>query len=311
METTAPTIEQFFTVIGVIFTIAAFFVGVAQLWVAIYPAWQEYNNRQILNKKLRIGAFDKAIIERATKYYIRPKCSNVDPAQEVELRHALMATREDLFKKVDDFIVNDVSRRHLLVLADSGIGKTSFVLNYYAYNAEKPKSRRYQIALVSLGGSSAEELISQIPDKDATVIFLDALDEDRKAISDHRGRIHDLMELCKDFKKIIITCRTQFFPRGEEIPKETGILKLGPRSAGEKSIYEFWKLYLSPFDDSDIKKYIHKRYPFWMKGKRQKALTIAQKIPMLTVRPMLLSHIPDIIESNIEITYLSLEFKVP
>jgi hypothetical protein len=221
----------------------------------------------------------------------------------VELRHALMATREDLFKKVDDFIANDISRRHLLVLADSGIGKTSFVLNYYAYNDEKSKSRRHQIALVSLGGTSIEEIISQIPNKDDTVIFLDALDEDRKAISDHKERIHDLLELCKDFKKIIITCRTQFFPRGEEIPKETGILKLGPRGAGEKSIYEFWKLYLSPFDDKDIKKYIYKRYPFWMKGKRQKALTIAQKIPMLTVRPMLLSHIPDIIESNIEIIY--------
>jgi hypothetical protein len=59
MELTVPTIEQFFTVVGVFFTVAAFFVGIAQLWVAIYPSWQEYNNRQILNKKLRAGTLIK------------------------------------------------------------------------------------------------------------------------------------------------------------------------------------------------------------------------------------------------------------
>ena len=109
------------------------------------------------------------------------------------------------------------------------------------------------------------------------------------------------MDQCRKFKKIIITCRTQFFPKGEEIPSETGVLKLGPRKASEKGMYEFWKLYLSPFDDEEVKKYIRKRYPFWMNDKRQKALKLSQKIPMLAVRPMLLAHIPDIIDSKVNI----------
>lgn len=294
---------ELITVISLLCTIGMFLIAIPQVWAVIYPLWLERQNQKTLNEKFSRGPYDRATIERATKYYIRPKCSNIDPAQEQELRHALMATREDLFEKVDYFIAQDVSHRHLLILADSGMGKTSFVLNYYAYNSHKSTKTRCQIALVPLGIKNVDELIDQIPNKDEFVLFLDALDEDKKAIADHHERIAYLMDKSSDFKKIIITCRTQFFSRSEEIPNETGILKLGPRKAGEKGTYAFWKLYLSPFDDNDIKKYIYKRYSFWMRDKRKKALRIAQKISLLAIRPMLLAHIPDIIAKESEILY--------
>ena len=53
------------------------------------------------------------------------------------------------------------------------------------------------------------------------------------------------MEACEDYRKVIVTCRTQFFPKDEEIPRETGIVRVGPRKAGESASYEFWKLYLA------------------------------------------------------------------
>ena len=123
--------------------------------------------------------------------------------------------------------------------------------------------------------SDADELIKNIPDQEGTILFLDALDEDTKAITDHRQRIRELMDACYKFKRVILTCRTQFFPRDEEIPIDTGIVRLGPRQAGDKGTYEFWKLYLSPFDDSDVTLYIKKRYPLWHYARRQKALDIA------------------------------------
>ena len=52
-------------------------------------------------------------------------------------------------------------------------------------------------------------------------VFLDALDEDTKAIADHKERISELMQLAKKFKRVIISCRTQFFLKDEEIPIET------------------------------------------------------------------------------------------
>src|SRR5690606_23496512 len=122
-----------------------------------------------------------------------------------------------------------------------------------------------------------------------------------EAIKGHRERLFNLMEQCKKFKKVIITCRTQFFPKAEEIPVETGIIKFGPQKAGDKGVYEFWKLYLSPFDDDDVKNYLKKKYPLWKYSERKKALEIAIKIPNLSVRPMLLAYIPDILDSKKDI----------
>jgi hypothetical protein len=269
----------------------------------LYSTFKEFKDRKILTEKLSRGAYDKETIQQSTKYYISPKCSNIDPAQEEEIRQALMATRESLFKKIDDFLDDhDSSKRHLLILADSGTGKTSFVLNYYAHNLRRSRNKSQNLFLVPLGLKDADTQISEYENKNETVIFLDALDEDTKAIEDHRTRIRHLMDACRDYKRVIITCRTQFFPNDEEMPVETGIARVGPRKAGEKGVYEFWKLYLSPFDDNDIDLYLQKRFPFWLSSKRKKAKELAYRIKSLSVRPMLLAHIPDVIESGHKIT---------
>jgi hypothetical protein len=256
-----------------------------------------------LTDEMHFGPYTRDTIVSSAHHYIRPKCSNIDPTNEREIRHALVATREDLFDIVDNFLNSDDCARHLLILADSGTGKTSFMLAYYAYNARKPKNKRHNIVLVPLGARNSDELIEQISDKCNNHIFLDALDEDVAAIHDHSKRILDLMQKCASFRKVILTCRTQFFPKDDEIPVETGILRHGPRKAGERGVYEFWKLYLSPFDDDDVNSYLRKRYPIWKYSSRRKARSIAIAIPLLSVRPMLLAHIPDIVASNLQIEH--------
>jgi predicted NACHT family NTPase len=109
----------------------------------------EARNRQILMARISQGSYDKETILQSTQFYISPKCSNIDPAQEEEVRQALMATRESLFEKIDYFIDHGSSKRHLLILADSGTGKTSFVLNYYAYSLRRRKRKAANLFLVS------------------------------------------------------------------------------------------------------------------------------------------------------------------
>jgi hypothetical protein len=116
--------------------------------------------------------------------------------------------------------------------------------------------------VVPLGIPDADEYVAKIPDQQNTVIFLDAFDEDTKAIKDHRQRLLELMHACRHFKRVLITCRTQFFPRAEEIPRETGLARVGPRKAGEGATYEFWKLYLAPLNDDQVNAFLRKRYPF-------------------------------------------------
>jgi formylglycine-generating enzyme required for sulfatase activity len=241
--------------------------------------------------------FEPETIENATKYYIEPFCSNMDPAQEEEPGNIFAPNKGKLFSAVDDYLSKD-SRRYLLILADSGMGKTSFFLNYYARNLKRAKRKQRQIAIIPLSIKDPDVFIEKIENKSETILFLDAFDEDTLAIVDHRERIRELMNKCNHFKQVVITCRTQFFPKDEEIPKEVdGIIKVGPRKAGEGSAYEFYKIYLSPLTDQQVSKYLKRYYP-WQFKKRQRAFEIVKKIPNLKVRPMLLSYIPDIIEAD-------------
>src|SRR5688500_12339068 len=81
----------------------------AQLWAALVPLRTQRKREVFLNEQLSRGPYDKGTIEQSTRYYINPKCSNIDPAQEQELRHALVATQEKLFDKVDYFLDQESS----------------------------------------------------------------------------------------------------------------------------------------------------------------------------------------------------------
>jgi len=286
-------------------------VAVVSLLVAMAGAFFEFfgfrsyrqqrRTQKLLEKSFGSELYGPETIERSTRYYIPPNCSSVDPAQEAEIRR-VMPTEEKLFEKIDKYLTRDESGRHLLLLADSGMGKSSFVLNCYARNQQRRKSRRQRLAVVPLGIPDADDYIAKIDDQPHTVIFLDAFDEDTKAIKDHRQRLLELMHACRKFKRVLITCRTQFFPSDEEIPRETGIARVGPRKAGEEAKYEFWKLYLSPLDDEQVEAFLRKRYR-WPFGKRQQARALVKKIPLLSARPMLLAYIPDLLESGAKIEY--------
>ncbi|HET7233696.1 MAG TPA: hypothetical protein VFJ16_27045, partial [Longimicrobium sp.] len=194
--------------------------------------------------------------------------------------------------------------RHMVVLADSGMGKSALLSNYYARNLKRSALRRHKIAIVHLGLPDADERIRQIKKPEATALFLDAFDEDTRAVVDHRARIGELLQLASKFRRLLITSRTQFFPADEEIPQSTGLLKTGARGT-ESATYEFRKLYLAPFRDSMVRKYLRKRFPGLRRVARRKAWKLVQKVPLMSVRPMLLTHIPDLIDSqrSLQTTY--------
>jgi hypothetical protein len=101
----------------------------------------------------------------------------------------------------------------------------------------------------------------------------------------------------------LITCRTQFFPREEEIPRETGIIRVGVTAAGESREYLFYKLYLSPFSNEQVQAYLKRRFSIWKLHQRHRARVIVQKIPDLTARPMLLAHIREVLRSGKNFQY--------
>lgn len=72
---------------------------------------------------------------------------------------------------------------------------------------------------------------------------------------------------------------------------------------GEKKVYEFFRQYLVPFNDSQVEKFLRKRYTLLQWRQRKKARQLVRKIPLLSIRPMLLTYIPDLIDSEEQIEY--------
>ena len=108
----------------------------------------------------------------------------------------------------------------------------------------------------------------------------------------------ELVGLTKNFRKVVITSRTQFFPNEEEIPGEIRVPKPGTDKPG---FHRFRVMYVSPFDRKDIESFIAKKYRGRgpkTKEKRKKAQQIVERSPKLMVRPMLLSNIDDFIEDE-------------
>jgi hypothetical protein len=129
-------------------------------------------------------------------------------------------------------------------------------------------------------------------------LFLDALDEDPAAIQSLPERLSAILRLTRDFRTVLISCRTQFFSTDTEMPRKTGIMTFGPLAVGEQRELEFYKLYLSPFDDFQIAHYLRLRYPLWQQPKRAAARQLVAQLADLTARPMILAHIDDLLASG-------------
>ena len=126
------------------------------------------------------------------------------------------------------------------------------------------------------------------------ILLLDALDEDPLAIRDLDGRLATIVEVCQDFRTVLITCRTQFFPSEEKEPGETKIRKYGTKGGFQ----EFEKIYVAPFSNKDIQSYLRRRFPFWRMDKRRQGKKIVDNTPKIMVRPMVLANIDDLINNK-------------
>lgn len=281
-------------------------------------------------------------IRNAQRCYVRPHCSEEDLSQKDELQDSsatkdalTVSSRMDLFNKIDRFMRDGivassrgrVEHHHMLLLADSGMGKTSFLLNYYLSNNRRFWNRR-RIAVIPLGDREALTKLQGIYKKKKTVLFLDAFDEDPEAVKNYRARLDALMVESEKFLRVLITARTQFFPRDDEIPSQAPIVTFGPHRPGGPT-REFAKLYLAPFSKQQVDEFLHDRYGFfyrwprerdetlktkvnrlfrryrflWRIQQREKARAVVENIRPLSIRPLLLTYIPDVLEKASQIKH--------
>lgn len=280
---------------GIVALLAAISAGVG-LIIKLGAKLYKLRQQRRLNRDLH-PFYDGIEIQHATQYYVETKCQNIAPSKDEELgRTHAFAPKEDIIP----FFLNKAFNPHkdesqfYIVLADSGMGKTTFLINLYLRYHEQFFGASYQMKLFPLGFPDVDTYIEKMPDteKKNTILLLDAFDEDINAVRDYKTRLNKLIQKVLGFREVVITCRTQFFPSEEEEPKETGVLRFG--GAGGERIFR--KLYLSPFDKKDIQVYLRKRFSWLQQAKRAKAQKIVESCPNLMVRPMLLSYIEDLLK---------------
>jgi len=238
-------------------------------------------------------------------YYIEPNCQQVNPADEIE-DEAISTVQTNIFNTINNFlnreiVVRDGGANQMFVLADAGMGKTSLLMILRLTHLMSFWPKGYKCQLLKLGANTLEE-IDKINDKSNTLLLLDSLDEDPQCKDGGTvQRLIDVLERSKTFKRVIITCRTQFFPQNKNIVDSVF------NTIGKISFANFScpLIYLSLFNDDQVESYLKVRYAkglsnyftFSDNPKVAKALSALRKTGSLQFRPFLLSHIEDILEA--------------
>lgn len=249
--------------------------------------------------KLKFSNLDSRT-KKAIKCYIPTRAQITDPCDQDSDNNAAS------FELLPFFLAEfkNSETQYFMLLADSGMGKTTFLLKlYFVYR--KKIFKKYRVVFFSLSQPNVIKKIKKIKHKSRTILLLDCLDEDRNAMDDYSKRIQELCDVTELFHKVIITCRTQFFPDSDSEPQETGRIKVG---VGNKNI-EFEKYYLSHFNNEEIDLYLNKKYTNFLNKKNVKKITRSKELidscPRLMYRPMLLSYIDDLIlDSGKKYTYV-------
>ena len=235
------------------------------------------------------------------KYYVQPSCQQVNPAHELE-DETISTIRAEVFETINKFFHRDIVTRdgasQMFILADAGMGKTSLLMMIKLSHLMSFWPKDYQCQLLKLGEDTLT-VINNIENKSKTILLLDSLDED---VQCKKGgtieRLTKILEATTHFYRVIITCRTQFFPETVD-PAFNTLGKISFRN------YDCPLIYLSLFTTSQVDSYLKKRYPkkikFIFNGfdnpKKANAKAAIQSISSLQFRPFLLSHVEILLES--------------
>jgi hypothetical protein len=109
------------------YDITASLAAVAVVFTALKPAIRQWWDRRTL-LELSGEAYSADDTRRYTRNYIQPDCQSIDPSGLEDFRR-IVPTRVPLFSAMDRILRSPGTERFLIVLADSGMGKTAFLLN--------------------------------------------------------------------------------------------------------------------------------------------------------------------------------------
>ena len=236
-------------------------------------------------------------------YYVVPNCQHHNPADYHEDQQSRSYLKASLHESLQAFLGGETLVRgngsnQMFILADAGMGKTTLLLMLKMWHLFSFWPKGYDCLLLKLGDESLGK-INQHEGKAKTVLLLDALDEDPLAHGRIDERLKELLEASRNYRQVLITCRTQFFP-------PTGVSPFGDPGRVTLGGYCCPMWFLSLFDDLQVEAYLRKRFPdpwhFFISRRvdprRIKAQGILSSMKSLRFRPLLLAHVDDLLKAK-------------
>ena len=242
--------------------------------------------------------------------YIETHFTSLPPHEyDDPIKSTTASTQESMTAFCDRILApNNPNEKLYIVLAGSGMGKTTFMVNMFCHYVNNNMTRNGLPLEVRLLRLDDEDIFGRIRtlsttiDPCKTILLLDALDENRDASENFSTFKDELETVIEPYKLVIITCRDQFFDTEKDIPEETRWVSSGK----EKNLINYLKVYISPFSDGDVEKYLSVKFgKFKFTRKRKQARLIVNKCRSLMVRPLLLSYIDDLVDEKAEFRELS------
>jgi hypothetical protein len=226
------------------------------------------------------------------KYYIEPECQQFNPADDDEDEISYLV-REPIFHRIESFIGGQKreGKHQLFILSDAGMGKTSVLVMLKLAHLSAFWPKGYECKLYKLGKDTIPE-IQKLSGRKGIILLLDALDEDPLAWGRTKDRIVEILQETLNFKRVIITCRTQFFSADEDPFNRRGQVEVGG--------YLCPVIYNSLFNSEQIRQYLSLRYKDHKNSQThiKQSQSIIEKMGSLKFRPMLLAHIEEFLESE-------------
>ena len=242
-------------------------------------------------------------------YFEQPNCQYQNPADHDEdAQSHSTVDKFPVFKALHEFLSKEIverdGRNQLFILADAGMGKTSLLLMLKLMHLFDFWPKRYNCMLLKLGEKSLERINAQEGKAD-TLLLLDALDEDPMARGEPgrvEERLRNLLTASRNYRQVLITCRTQFFPN-------TGVNPF--RNPGLVTVegHRCPLLFLSLFDDRQVEDYLYRRFPdpwdsiFSGRANPRRLKAIALLLPMksLRFRPLLLTYVDELLQAQAQL----------
>ena len=150
------------------------------------------------------------------EFYVEPHCQQFNPADDDE-DEARYIVREPIFNRLQYFFGGHslTGGHQMFILADSGMGKSSVLMMLKLAHLKSFWPKDYDCTLLKIGNDTIAQ-IEAIAGKRRTILLLDALDEDPQAWGRIRHRLEEILVASRNFWRVIISCRTQFFSAGED-----------------------------------------------------------------------------------------------